>query len=852
MSKGKRQLACLLVAMICCFCSAACTMNKTDTTEKFVTGSHATEKTDFCSLGTVNGMDVAFRNNELSLLVNTKTTEVAVYNHEDDSMWRLIPGQEVTTGILSDDLREQVQSLFSLLYYTNLGQNKTYCSYTDSVKDEQFSLYTIPGGIRFEFTVGAADKEASFPKVLTKKKMESLISGMAEEDRNKIERFYQLLSYADMSESLRKEYLALYPNLVENDLYIAKANIIPRFKDQIIKAFRQAGLTLEDIRKEYEKVGYSEEVKEVPSFQIPLEITLEDSTLVTRIPCSEIVYNKESYKLTEITLTPYFCAGTTKENGYLLVPDGSGVLIDLNNQGGTSFTTTCYGTDQTLASQEENYSYSQNCVVPAYGIKSDDKGFVTVIDDGAALASLLTSPVDSGTGLSSCSPTFTILTRDESRSNGLVKEATIVRYANESYMGDLTLRTFFLKGENADYSGMAAAVRHHFLADVKTAVDSGLLLETYGAIERTEQLVGISYTKEIAYTDFTQAGKMLEYLADHGITGYDLRYLNWTGDGRNNTLSVSTKSAGALGSDYTMFSETMDRYGVTMFPDYSFLYISNDRLFDGFNKSSDACRLLSGSYAKESLRSIISVVEKDDFQRYMLTSKALERFLEKLSANAQKSGWKGLSLSDIGSDLYSDCNESNYSNRSQMQEAFSAIVKETSEKIPLLIEGGNLYMAPYASRLVGVPDTGSGYQIASRDVPFVQMVLSGHVCYYGSSLNMTENPQESFLRAIEYGSGLRYTLGARDSRLLTNTRYRDLFNTQFESWKDTVVSQYTEYASVMDDLRDKQIIRHEQVYANTYKTTYENGTIIYVNYGDAVTVEGVAVPAGGYRRVDKE
>ena len=86
MSKGKRQLACLLVAMICCFCSAACTMNKTDTTEKLVTGSHATEKTDFCSLGTVNGMDVAFRNNELSLLVNTKTTEVAVYNHEDDSM----------------------------------------------------------------------------------------------------------------------------------------------------------------------------------------------------------------------------------------------------------------------------------------------------------------------------------------------------------------------------------------------------------------------------------------------------------------------------------------------------------------------------------------------------------------------------------------------------------------------------------------------------------------------------------------------------------------------------------------------------------------------------------------------
>ena len=59
---------------------------------------------------------------------------------------------------------------------------------------------------------------------------------------------------------------------------------------------------------------------------IPVEYTLQEDFLEARIVTDEIVEGEDSF-VASISLLPYFGAGSQDDEGYMLVPDGSGSLI---------------------------------------------------------------------------------------------------------------------------------------------------------------------------------------------------------------------------------------------------------------------------------------------------------------------------------------------------------------------------------------------------------------------------------------------------------------------------------------------------------------------------------------------
>lgn len=80
----------------------------------------------------------------------------------------------------------------------------------------------------------------------------------------------------------------------------------------------------------------------VTSFRIPVEITLADDYVQASIVYPEIEEYGTS-RLTSVSLLPYFGAGESGEDGYALVPDGSGALIRFSDSGrGASPTTSRY------------------------------------------------------------------------------------------------------------------------------------------------------------------------------------------------------------------------------------------------------------------------------------------------------------------------------------------------------------------------------------------------------------------------------------------------------------------------------------------------------------------------------
>lgn len=69
-------------------------------------------------------------------------------------------------------------------------------------------------------------------------------------------------------------------------------------------------------------------------FVIPLEFTLTEDALDVAILAGEIQETNDAYRLTTLSLLPYFGAAGSEEDGYLFVPDGSGALIEWNKTGG--------------------------------------------------------------------------------------------------------------------------------------------------------------------------------------------------------------------------------------------------------------------------------------------------------------------------------------------------------------------------------------------------------------------------------------------------------------------------------------------------------------------------------------
>ena len=61
---------------------------------------------------------------------------------------------------------------------------------------------------------------------------------------------------------------------------------------------------------------------------------------------------------------------------------------------------------------------------------------------------------------------------------------------------------------------------------------------------------------------------------------------------------------------------------------------------------------------------------------------------------------------------------------------------------------------------------------------------------------------------------------------------------------DTAADSWTRLNAVLSSVQTATIADHQQLTADVYCTTYDNGVRVYVNYGDAVAeVDGVSVPA---------
>lgn len=194
---------------------------------------------------------------------------------------------------------------------------------------------------------------------------------------------------------------------------------------------------------------------------VPLDLVLDGPVLSARVDSAAIQQDGD-YLVAGLAVLPYFGSGTAKDDGYLLIPDGSGALVEFGTDKSAfkTYSQPVYGSDPAYAGDMDT-SRKQPIRLPVFGIQRNGSAFLAEIARGAESASLEASAPGMINGQGTVYASFTyigsgLVTIGES-SQGAVKESQVYQTGNR-LLDDVQVDYHFLP-EGGGYTAMAAQYR---------------------------------------------------------------------------------------------------------------------------------------------------------------------------------------------------------------------------------------------------------------------------------------------------------------------------------------------------------------------------------------------------------
>ncbi|MBP1997108.1 DUF5696 domain-containing protein, partial [Paenibacillus eucommiae] len=338
------------------------------------------------------------------------------------------------------------------------------------------------------------------------------------------------------------------------------------------------------------------------SFTIPIEVKVEGDSIVTRIVESGI--KEGSLSLVWVRLYPFFGAEhSSGQEGYLFIPDGSGALIPYNQHNtnvNRLYQEAVYGPDISFKANDD--PQSRNPVsIPVFGAKSGDKGFVSVIEDGAEFSDVVASP----SGVFSGYNWITAQQNYRSSYKQVTNEAKgrfFITYNKEQrFHGDRSVRYFLLDRTKANYVGMAERYRQylmnvHKLEPLKPKNDAKMPM-TINIVGAERAPGGLITDRYLRSTTTSGAMDMVQRLYDLGIDNMVVNYMGWAKGGFSDygaPLPVDKRLGGDSGMKaFIQFAHTLD---IPVYLNTNYMFHTSQ---DGdFTKRKHGLRDLGGTIPK--------------------------------------------------------------------------------------------------------------------------------------------------------------------------------------------------------------------------------------------------------------
>ncbi|MDI9500007.1 MAG: DUF5696 domain-containing protein [Bacillota bacterium] len=801
----------------------------------------------------LQSMKMVAENDYLALYINEETTEAAVKDKKTGQVWYTNPPDRADDPIAAAINKDKLASQISLSYFTPTSQQKLMNNYTDCIRYEQFEITPIDNGVRIVYRIGREEKIYILPQIISKERMEEMIlKNLDAKTGKQLVSRYRLISLEKAkTEKQRQDMLKDFPTAENGDLYVLGDNIRDFMKESLQEIVISSGYTLEDMNEDHEanNVPVAEENKE--RFIIPLEYTLEEDNLVVRVPTDEIEYNADSYPIYTMSLLEFFGAAGTDESGYILVPDGSGSLIYLNNKkfNTQAYAIDVYGYDESIPIPERTSTIEQ-AYLPVYGMKRGDNAFFAIIESGDALSRVWADISGRLNSYNTVYSSFILVQNDVLDIGDFSGNNTIMVYQPRVFKGDIKVRYKFLKGEDANYAGMAAYYRSYLeklgMTREKPRENIPFFLEVIGAIDKVKPILGIPVKTVEPLTTYEQAMEIIDELNDAGISEIVLKYTGWANGGIDHTIPKSLKLMRKLGGSkgFKKLQSFLDGKGIEYFPELGFILNYRDKLLDSFIPLLHASRYITKEVAsvfRFNLATNMPYRAMGTF--YVISPTRIPSIVDGMIKSLKKLSVPGISLRDAAMKVNSDFKESKLVDRQQARVIVEDQIKKIRDSgLSIMAKGGNAYALPYTDYILNIPEDSNQFFLTDESIPFFQMVVRGYITYAGTPINMASDYRKAFLKSIETGSGIYFSFIYEENSLVKQTYFDHYYSNEYRLWMDEARRFYHRANEALADVQGQTIKDHEKIAEGVYKTTFEKGKEIIVNYtSKPVEVNGAKV-----------
>jgi hypothetical protein len=795
----------------------------------------------------VPGYELVSESANLRLYTNTKTAEIAVFDKRNGQITYSNPpdadNDQNATALNKSYLKSQI----IIDHYSSKRTLGTYNSYDQSVSLGQFEYEGLDNGIRYTYTLGDFSSATGIvPVYISRERLEFFTSQMSERGANYLNSRYHAWGeregYMELSEG------AMRPAQLRN----------------ITASLEEAGYTEEDFINDMTDSGSEDAIP--LSFVVAIEYRLFDDHLEVSVP-SRLIEEGGGGMIYRVQVLRYFGAAGLDEEGYMLLPNGSGSLVYFNNgkERVENYSQFVYGIDPMIAEYLVTEE-TQKARLPVFGLSRRGSGIFASIEEAETLASITAYVSGSMNSYNFAYPTFLLRGGERLTMFGASDINAELPIVEENYYDvNCRVKYYFLTDEYEGYSGMANFYRQKLVSEgvLKPSLSTGsaspsdtgipFYMDIAGGVQGMDFILGAQYLKTLPMTTFAQAGEISSELAALGVKNQIVNYQGWFNRGYYHDVPDKINVIGKLGGKNGLagYTDSVEEAGGKVYGDVAFqnVTLASRR----YNWQLETSRYYGAGYvANFGIVNPVSNMQTAamgyrEILYDLLSPKFLNRYVDKFTSKVETINRTGVGLRDLGDSLHSDKRRTGLIDREQAKNIVLAqfdTLKGTGKDI--MVSGGNLYALKYADDLINVPLSHNAFFLMDEEVPFYQMVVRGHINYAGESINLnsTADPIDIALRLIETGASPHYTFTYESSSLLKKTGLNNYRSTTFANWKQDAAMVYSMVNEALSQVPGAAITWHEILAPGVTRTTYDNGVVITVNKNAYdVTAGGVSLAA---------
>jgi hypothetical protein len=793
------------------------------------------------------GFDAIAENDFLKLLIDPQTSYFAVLDKRNDYVWYSnVRGIDLSA---TKTYRNLQKSTLGITYKESDDTTHYLTNYAYSIEDEQFEIEYFDDGFQVDYTIAdRSPKGYWFPTKIARDRYIQLVLNPFEE-------------YAFDSEAERVEYTNYLRNAYvqledDPDTYVLAlvtgdntssdlAGIDVLYLFEIFYEIGDYGnredengdpiesYHLDDVAYDNAQYDYVVDLTD-PEFMIPVKIELLEDRIEAVVLTEKMIANAP-FEIVSLDVLPYFGAADTNETGYMIIPEGSGGLIELNNGKTTqrSYASHVYGRDHTLIPNHLDID-DVGIRLPYYGMKHDRGAVLTTIDQGAEHARITAEVSGKSDAYNRIHARFTL------KDSGLyyLTQAGIPIWNTSDYHYHPTISYYFFADDEANYNDMAKLYGNYLEArydlNHRTNGNPSLYLDLLGSYDYEDYFLFFPYENTASLTTFQQAKTIIERFESKGIDRLVLDYVGWFNKGIDHRLPKRINKDRVLGStkDLESLNAYVEDHGHVLYFNVDFV-----RLHDKptLYSNQNIARIVGGTLNERypfDIASGLPDTTKDPY--YYLKVQAIQKHTESFLKDFKKTPGHNLSLRHLGEEIYGDFHTNDTRARYEITPYYQNIMASLGASRSLMLSNTNAYGLPFVSHLKNLSIESSKGLLLDHAIPFYQLAIAGRIDYAMPSINLDQVYPDAYylLKALETGSNLKFTLSYQNSSQLLDTNYNTYFAIEFDLLFERITDLQKTYQSLFKD--GGNLTKHEIIGDTVVTVEYDNGLRLLLDY-DALT-----------------